>query len=510
MSATLPLTENEMVQHAILFRTELLRHLIDPKRDIDKECGYPTNPTIQDYRFMYDREGIATRVVDIFPEESWKVSPEVLETPEGEETPWEKVWRELVEEHNLYAQLKNVDAVSGIGHFGILLLGIDDGKALNDPVDEVVDAYRTATPKTKEGPQPGATAVPAPRKLMYVQAFDESVTTIKAYDTDRRSRRYGQPLSYQVNMASDTNRPSGQSPTEGTLDIHWSRVIHVADNCRNSRVFGTPRMKDVFNRLYDLRKILGGSGEMFWKGGFPGLSLEAGAGTGNTPMPALTKEDKEDLRAQMDLYQNGLQRWLALVGMQAKSLAPQVADPSAHVTTQIKAICGAKGFPYRIFLGSEEAQLAGEQDKLAWNGRLAKRQAEYLSPSLVRPLVDRLVLMRVIVAPKGQVVVQWPDLYNPSPKERAETASKQVETMSKYISGQVDALMQPMDLLTYVLGYTTQQAEAILEKASLDEEGRVQAATEEDRAKEEERMEMERQAMEAKTKATPPTKKPGK
>src|ERR1017187_6461663 len=71
-------------------RTELLRHLFDPRRDIDEECGYPKAVSELAYRTMFDRE-MGRRVVNVYPEETWKKLPIIYEDPDAtKDTPFEK------------------------------------------------------------------------------------------------------------------------------------------------------------------------------------------------------------------------------------------------------------------------------------------------------------------------------------------------------------------------------------------------------------------------------------
>ena len=452
----------DIIANVMLMRREFLQHLIDPRRDIDKECGYPVNPTIRDFKTMYDREGIGTRVVDIYPEDCWQIDPEIVETPDGSFTDWELAFQEIVTKHNLFNLLITADKISGIGSYGIILFGIDDGKPLTEPVEGV---------DLKTGERIGENTK-ATRKLLYVRAFDESVLTITGYESDKTSPRFGRPLGYTINLAQDTtgsqaSSASTSSPESQTLTVHWTRVVHLAEGRTNSIVFGVSRMFSVFNRLCDLRKVLGGSGEMFWKGGFPGIAFQS---MPNTTGAELTGPEKLALRGEFEAYQNGLQRYLALVGMEAKSLSVEVADPTAHFETEVKAICTSKGIPYRIFMGTEEAQLAGDQDRKSWNSRLARRQNRYINPEVIRPVVDLLIALSVIDKPKTYTVT-WVDLNTPGDQQKAEVGSKRTEAMAKYVAGQVDALVAPLEYLTHVLGYSTEIAEAMLQSALLKTDG---------------------------------------
>ena len=437
----------ELVNNALMTRQSLLSSLIDPNRDIDEECGYPRELSTANYRSLYDREGIASRVVSVMPEECWQKSPSVLEDSTPQETPFEQAIADLSETHNLWAYLERVDELSGIGRFGVLLLGFDDGLDLHVEVPAKVEGSNTA-----------------PRKLLYVRPFDEASVTITKTNTDSQSPRHGLPELYNITLLDIA---AGDSATvqKRTLHVHWSRVVHVADNRKTSEVYGTPRMQDVFNRLYDLRKLLGGSAEMFWKGAYPGYSFEVNPELGDVEL------DTDAMKVEFEKYSNGLQRFLAIQGVSAKSLAPQVANPGPHFEVLLKAIAVSKGIPWRILLGTEEGQLAGAQDQVNWNRRLAKRQANYLTPWLVRPLVDRLIGAGVLEPPAdGRYEVQWPDLNTVSEIERAQVATEKVKAYSAYVTSGVDTLVPPLEFLTKVMGMDEEEAGAVLQ-AALDAVG---------------------------------------
>lgn len=436
----------DMILNASTMRSQLLSQLLDPRRDIDSECGYPSELTPQQYKLMYDREGVATRVVSLFPEESWGVDPEIYESEKATGTPFEEAWKELEKEHQIYSYLSKVDVVSGIGRFGLLLLGIDDGKPLSAPVDGV-DEFGNKTGNHVY-------------KLLYLRVFDESVVKIQNTEKDFNSPRFGKPTMYSIAFDASITSVMGESTNQIQSLVHWTRVIHVADNRQTSEVFGVPRMQTVFNRLYDLRKVAGGSGEMFWKGGFPGYSFEMDSGA--RPLDASTKAE---LKEELFNYANGLQRYLALQGVKANSLSPQVADPRSHVDVQILLICIALGVPRRIFEGSEEAKLASFQDVRTWNKRLKKRQNKYLSSWLIRPVVNRLIAFGILPEPVDGFLVFWPDLDSPSDDDRATVLVKMVDAFSKYVNGNVEQLI-PADLfLSMFANLTTEQIEEIMEAA---------------------------------------------
>jgi hypothetical protein len=428
-----------IVQNVTTLRSDLIRALTSSTRDINQECNYPDNITIGDYKAYYNREGIATRVVNIFPDESWTKDPIIWETPEKGETEFESAWNAFQEKYRVWHYLHRIDRLSGIGDFGILLFGTSDGGNLQTPLSDSVKDL----------------------ELLYLRPFDEYVTTIHATDENLNSPRFGQPVMYQVQFEGTGGDGTGKSQL-----IHYSRVLHVADLRQMSEVYGTPRMRSVYNRLADLEKILGGSGEMFWKGAFPGYSFEVDpeVTTGNIT----TDELAESIREQIESYQEGLQRYLMTAGTKVTSLLPQMANPANHFITMVRAIALSLGVPHRIFLGSEEAKLASSTDREAWMERIGFRQDNYLTPSLVRPFIDRMIALGILPEPKNGYTVTWPPLTVPNEKDKAEVSNLQAEAMQRYVQSGSSALIPPLEFLVMFLGLDKEKAELLAKDVDMD------------------------------------------
>jgi hypothetical protein len=289
--------------------------------------------------------------------------------------------------------------------------------------------------------------------LLFLKPLSEQVVKVSRKNADVHSPRYGMPEIYSIEFEQEA------TDSKSTLSVHWTRLIHIADNRQSSEIYGVPRMQTVYNYLLDIRKILGGSGEMFWKGGFPGLSFET------QPEPGQGAIDVDGLKDQMEDYYNGQQRYLATEGIKVNSLQPQVSSPTDHLEVNIKAIAMSKGIPYRIFLGTEEAKLASTQDTKAWNKRVSGRNTKYVTPFIIRPLIDRFMAFGILT--EVDYIVTWPDLNAASDEEVATIAEKRASAMAKYISSGVDSLMAPFEFMTMELGYSDDEARAI-EKGALD------------------------------------------
>ena len=458
-------------------RQTLLQHMLDPRKDLNKECGYPDKITAQQYREMYDREGISTRVVDVLPQESWSSNPVIKEveaegekekpeakteedtkpkaekdegakgpvTNEDETTDFEQAFEDINDEHNLLHYMARVDELSGIGAYGLMLIGLNDAKELKEPVDGITD-------------DPTSKASKQDLEITFIRVFDQSQVRISKFNADPKSRRFGYPEYYNIKFHSLEEEAVAESADSSEHKVHWSRVIHIADNRKSSEIYGVPRMQPVFNRLSDLRKTLGGSAEMFWKGAFPGYSFEVNEDDTDVTI------DKAEMKKQFEQYSAGLQRYLALSGVTAKSLAPQVADPAKHFETQIKAIAITLAVPLRIFQGSESAHLASSQDEKTWNKRIARRRENYISPLLIRPIIERLIQFNLL-PDVDEFEIEWEDLNTPSDMDKADVAAKITEALAKYVQGGVNEIIPTKEYLTTVLDFTEEEAEEFAEAA---------------------------------------------
>lgn len=452
---------NQLIENVTTIRSQLMRRESDPRRSIDDDCGYPKDTTIDHYRRMYDRETIARRVVEVLPQESWLVQPTVFEVEDIEtETEFEIGWRDFSrslatqsakswfsqeEGSPVWEHLRRVDELSGIGSYGILLIGLDDGLELR----------KEALPRKKQ-------------RVTFIRAFDEALVTVARFDENIRSSRFGKPLAYNV-LFSDPFHEQSQSeivviePSLTETEVHWTRCIHIADNLGSSEVFGTPRMQVPFNRLSDLRKLYGGSAEMYWRGAFPGLAFTSHPQLGTAPF--MDDKAKAEMRDQMEQYMNTIQRYITAQGFEVTSLAPQVVDPTPQIDAAIKAICIQIGVPKRVFEGSERGELASTQDAKVWATRLKNRQNIYLTPRVIVPFIDRLIWLMVLPEPKLGYNVEWPDLESLTEEEKAKVAQLRMDAASKYVQGGVDSIMIPVDFFTRVMSMSQDEAIEVVQSA---------------------------------------------
>lgn len=398
-------------------------------RDVDAALGYPSLEGIKyaDYYARFRRQDIAAKIIEKPVDASWRRLPIVRAANEKSEA-FKEAWEILQKRLGIYNILIRADKVTGIGEYGVLLLGFNDGaESLAEPVTKATD-------------------------LLYLQPFSKDNAVIKSYEIDKNNPRFGLPLTYSLRIA---NVPGTISTTESI--VHYTRVIHIAEGLTESNILGTPRLERVFNRLLNLELIVGGSAEMFWQGAFPGLAFKAESETN-------VELDKEALEEEIKKYVHNMERYLKLQGIDVQSLAPVVADPTKHVDVQLKMISIASGIPKRILEGSERGELSSSQDTEAWDDLMDGRRLNYNEPVILRPLIDRLIEFGVLQAPANGYDIEWPDLSAPSDKDKAETGRIRSEALSKYLSSPDAQLIMPLKaFLAEVMELTEEKVERIMQ-----------------------------------------------
>ena len=384
-------------------------------RDIDEACGYPQDIGIEEYSYLYRRFGPAKRIVTAYPDESWRLQPIITEDEDPKvTTPFEAAWEALTKDDNLklFKYLWILDRRCGIGQYGILVLGFNDGKDLKEPIE------------TSKG-----------MKLVYIREYDQKQATIKETEKDASNPRFGMPTMYEVAIGNTTNQ-----------QVHWSRVLHVAENAESSPVYGTPRLESVYNQILDLRKVLGGSAEMYWRGAFPGMVFKL------DPEIELSDSQKEDFKEQIRDYVHSLTRDLRVQGMEVEQLEPNIVSPEGHLLGLFQVLSASTGIPLRILLGSERGELSSTQDHENWISRVETRQMSFVEPEILRPFIRRMMGVGVLPVSESYNVV-WPSLYDMSDIDKVEVSKGKTEALVKYGSSVGAQTILPLQyFLELILG----------------------------------------------------------
>jgi hypothetical protein len=385
----------------------------DGDRDTYDVLGYDEDPTVDDYWERYLRQDIAKRIVDAPSTPTWRERPQVTDDDNDEQiTDFERDVRTLWRDHELKSRFDAVDRLSGIGHFGVLIVGLKDGRPRDQPVN--------------------AAALSSPDDIAYLMPIGEDRVDDWQLVDDDRDDRFGLPETYDIDF-SNRDRLNGSSvsfASDGDVrEVHHERVIHVpAGNTLDNVLMGRPRLEAVYNRLHDIEKVVGASAEMMWRAADYGLAIKTDAENASK----LGKREKKDLENELQKWFHGMQPFLRLSGFDVERLGGETPKPSGPFETLLSLVAGETGIPQRILTGSERGELASTQDRASWLGRISERQTNFAEPKLLRPFIDRMTDFGIVAEPAGNVGdvegdgrdynVDWPSLFELSAVEKAEMA----------------------------------------------------------------------------------------
>lgn len=421
-------------------------------RQFYRECGWPQEPSLDQYLKLIRRNPLADRAAHVYADESWAAFPEVYESEDGRvQTPFEKALEKQNPLNRLWTYCHLADRASCEGRMGGLYLGMSDGREAKD----------LAKPVAGFMPRRGRPMGIRPQ-LNYLTPMHQGEIEVLEVEGRYDSPRFNQPTYYHVRFdgyePDDMEGSTPAQPNQSPVKVHWSRVIHLCPTAPG-RAIGRYYLDTLLNPILDGQKVGGSSAEMFFKGGFPGLSFEA-----FKELIESADVDYDSIRDEAEQFMNGLKKYLASAGGTWKSLAPNIADPTPHMALQVMLITTALRCPVRIFVGSESGHLASTQDIINWTNRIMTRRSTYLNVFVVRQLIERLIGFGLLPRPKSYEVA-WPDLNMRTGIDSAEEGLKKSQALMQYLTSKSWMLFRPMEYLTLVLHYTTKQAAMIVRKA---------------------------------------------
>lgn len=443
---TLSNQQLQVLTSMVVARAELATKLgqqYGGSRDLYQALGYKLTLTWNDYWAQYSRQDIAKAIIDRPVKATWQGQLELIESEDADKTVFEQAWYDLNKKFKLRSLFSRVDRLTGIGHYGVLLLGLNDVKRREDFIKPVS---------------------PGQRKLMYVKPFGEKSAKIDKYEDEPSNERYGMPKIYSIEVSDVASGASS------TVKVHYTRVLHILEDHLESEVLGIPKLEAVFNRLMDIEKLVGGDAEMFWKGARPGYQGMVDKDY------TMTQTTKDDLKDQIDEFDHNLRRILVNEGVDLKALAQQIADPHNHFDIQLTCVSAVTGIPKRILSGSERGELASTQDTGEWKTYVQSRREDHAEPNIVRVFVDKLIELKILPEPEsGDYKVDWLDLFSISEKERVDIGKARANAIREYTTNPMaESVIPPDAFFEFCLGLSQGQIDLIKKQlsAGLSEEQR--------------------------------------
>jgi hypothetical protein len=384
--------------------------LFGGQRKIHEILGYKPQLSYLDFKARYLRQDLAHRIVRAYPDATWAQPPVVQEDDQdATDTPFEAAWKGQVSRLGVYSVLERTDLLANLGQYSVLLIGLRGQSVLSQP----------------------ATPVKSPDDVLYLTPYSEEFAGIGAYDTNPGSPGFGQPSLYRINLGRGGTLPQGGYLASALMpsrivEVHASRVLHVAEDLLDDEVFGIPRLEPLFDRLDDLLKVVGGSAEMFWQDAKRRLVFAM------KDDYRLEDADEQALAQEVEEFTNELRNFVRVQGIDVKTISGEVASPDKHFGVLLDLIAATTGIPQRILMGNERGQLASTQDENAWLQRVSRRQTVFAEGRMIRPLVDRLLSLGALPPPAQPYTVTWSNLFALSEEQKAAVAKDYATALSLY------------------------------------------------------------------------------
>jgi hypothetical protein len=385
-------------------------------RDLYKVFGWNRQPNHRDFLAKYLRQDITQRIINAPVGATWTDHPMLT----GDKT-FNDAWETLVKEHDLYHYLAKVDTFAGLGAFAVLVVGIDDGKALSTPVNS-----------NREN------------KITYLQPYLEGSVEVIEFDTNETSKRFGKPTKYRITPGESIimrNSVDARLKGRAKFEVHWSRILHVADNTLENPIFGHSRLESIYNVLDDILKVTGGSAETYWLAANRGIHVDV------DKEMELDPDDAENLSDEIEDYQHQLSRVIRTRGTKVNNLGSDVADPKNTFNVQVALLSSNTSIPQRVLMGAEAGQLASQQDRANWANFIATRIGLFAEPVILKPFLAMLINMGVLKAPTT-LKIEWPEPFKMNPLERAQTSAQQARSITNVARALETAQKVQVDLVS--------------------------------------------------------------
>ncbi len=364
------------------------------ERNMWKTLGYQDEIKFADYWRRYLRGDIAKTIVDAPAKTTWRKPPRVFspdEKAEGDKKgKFETDFEDFAKRLRLWHYLGRVDRLAGVGNYAALLIGSSKGAELEGPLSE--------------------DGISKPEDIQFFSVFRQENAQIETFETDPTEPRFGLPSMYKIHFGTDK---SGTGADKKAQQVHHSRILHVADDLLEDDVNGRPRLEGVWNLLDDQLKIGGGSGEMYWNkvGGVWHLNIKGDVEVDPADLKILDEKFQEAI-------QSGIRRFVQTRDAEIGMIGGDTPDPRG-VFFVIKALIAATtGIPQRILFGAEAGELASSMDEKNWLGRIRERQESFAEPQMLRPLIDRLQVVKAL--PETEYEVEWEPLSELDEQEQSE------------------------------------------------------------------------------------------
>jgi len=362
--------------------------------------------TAEEADALYSSDDMAALICDIMPEEALRQGLTV-KAPDNPEA--ERLLNSRVKDLDIVAKVSDAFIWGNVFGAGVIILGVIDGvEDLTEPlrVDKVTD-------------------------FKYINVIDKRYISPAKWYRDPMSSNYGRPETYNISI-------TGSGGSESVLEIHESRLI-IAGGVRTSLKQKQGNDGWDISLLQRVNTTLRQFG-IGWAS-LSHLMLDANQGVFKMQglIDALAEDEQEVIAKRLTLMDMSRSTVRALV-LDAETEdfdKPNFSWSGIEKPFELLMyrLAAATRIPVAILMGRSPAGMnaTGDSDFRAFYDRVKSFRA-----NRIEPVIQRLVeLIAVSEGLKVDWYIDYPPLWQPTPKEEAEIRKLQSETDRNYIDAAV-------------------------------------------------------------------------
>lgn len=360
-----------------------------------RDYGWPSELTFFMHWNMWRRHSIGSAVVSLPVKLCWMTKPEIRSSEkEHDEDVFESQMKKLVKRLKLWQRLRGGDLRQRVGRYGALVMTVADGKKLSEPL-----------------------GVMHSNKVLSAKPVFEDQLRVSQAETDETSIRYGQPIMYTLNENDISARSQWNNRS---TQIHWTRVIPLAEGADDGTIYGIPTLENIFNDLIDWDKVKGSGGEGFWRAAAQKFILQASKDShAKRPSP----DELDDLTDMLVDMFSGFDSMPYTGGWELKSLDTSMPTPDGFVAALEKSIAAGSTIPLKILFGSQTGVKAGDEDTSHFMRLLQSRRENELTDMVV-DVVDWFDAHTTDIDKPEDLFIWWDDMTAPGAIQQSELGKK--------------------------------------------------------------------------------------
>lgn len=426
------------------------------ERDYWDLFGYPEPGTVapESYTQIAERIDPANTVAYRVVTDSWKHNPNIVDdahaTDDGEadesdadgddrtkfEVQVERLFNGTPQGKGLPYYWKLADEKQRPQKYSLLLLGLDDGKSISQPVDtselDSVEDLRYCNVFAQSDVSEWKVA--AEYELDAEERRDPQGAARSDDGEESRILRPDQPVLYKIRFDVDS---SDGGTKEVTRRVHHSRIVHIVED-PVSEWLGRSCLRAGLNRFIDYQKIMGATAEAYFSHAdrkYLG-SADTSGGEGADP------QDIQRFDEHMWEMFNGMRTTAYTENMDLEVIDGDAVDPSGAIEQLWPGFSTVSSIPQRIMKGSERGDLASSQDDANYYSGVGERQRSFNAPVVARQTIDRLIDFGVLDEPDGNAdrddtvvahaySINWADLFELTELEKTDKQNKRAQTFKR-------------------------------------------------------------------------------